>query len=353
MVCIRNEWRLGVWQSDTIDCFDGNISVTYRLYKSTDGGRRWIDLKAGRGYSCPTVTATCDQAFGHVTSTGGFAKVAKERRLREAKDAEERRQESERVCLLVREAAKVAEERRLKEAKVAKERRLKAEERRLKAAEERQEERRLKEIAKYRGEEAVEFLRSFIGEDMMNLILLDWEMWDKKLLKAMGSIKEFQKESIRSLLLTLVRRGERGWPFAEILRDDAELSDKILECRSVYVTNATMRALVNAAVFGRTHFAHGTRQTDPVNARITRVFKDCRQRNTILRPRAEPVSLTVEERTRFIAATLERVGIAQGEALSQAKKAAEKFETRCDDPFIDPDEDDDDVHVFGDATIQN
>ena len=178
-------------------------------------------------------------------------------------------------------------------------------------------------------------------------------MWDKKLLKAMGSIKEFQKESIRSLLLTLLRRGEQDRPFTEILRGGAELFDKILECRSVYVTNATMRALMNAAVFGRTHFAYGTRQTDPVNARITQVFVDYRQRNTVLRPRAEPVSLTVEERTRLVAATLERVGIAPGEAFSQAKKAAEKFETRCDDPFIDPDEDDDDVHVFGDATIQN
>ena len=69
-----------------------------------------------------------------------------------------------------------------------------------------------------------------------------------------------------------------------------------------------------------------------------------RKQDTILRPRER--SVTLEERTRFVATTLDKLGIAPAEALSRAEKAVEKFVTGDDDLLTDDNEDDDDVYVF-------
>ncbi|EJK49911.1 hypothetical protein THAOC_31163 [Thalassiosira oceanica] len=50
-----NEWRLGVWQSSTLNDFRGDCKSNYRLYKSRDSGRTWIKMSLGL-VPCPTVT---------------------------------------------------------------------------------------------------------------------------------------------------------------------------------------------------------------------------------------------------------------------------------------------------------
>lgn len=65
-----NEWRLGVWQSGTLDGFDGSCLDRYRLYKSADGGRTWTKLYNALD-PCPTVTAA--PAAGTARSEGAAA----------------------------------------------------------------------------------------------------------------------------------------------------------------------------------------------------------------------------------------------------------------------------------------
>ena len=89
-VSTRNEWRLGVWQSD-INRFEGNIFPNYRLYKSINGGRKWTKLIYGLE-PCPAVRAIpasgaarsneaaagaelLSKAFGRVATTNGLRKV--------------------------------------------------------------------------------------------------------------------------------------------------------------------------------------------------------------------------------------------------------------------------------------